>query len=63
MLIPFPPQMSRVAHQNHRARMGAVYLAQPGATRSLTVPMPQMKKAAVSRLACDLHFSYLKMKI
>lgn len=55
--------MSRVAHQNHRARMGAVYLAQPGATRSLTVPMPQMKKAAVSRLACDLHFSYGKMKI
>lgn len=49
------PQMSRAAHQNHRARMGAVYPAQPGVTRSLTVPMPQMRKAAVSPLACVLH--------
>lgn len=43
--------------------MGAVYPAQPGVTRSLTVPMPQMKKAAVSPLACDLHYSYFKTKM
>lgn len=48
--------MSRAAHQSHPARMGAAYPAQPGATRSLTVPTPRMKKAAVSPLGGDLHF-------
>lgn len=41
-------QISHVAHQNHLARTEIVYLSQLGATRSLTVPMPPMKKTAVS---------------
>lgn len=55
--------MSRAAHQSHRARTGAVYPAQPGVTRSLTVPMPRMKKAAVSPSACGLHRSYCGIKM
>lgn len=62
MLI-LSPQMSRAAHQSHRVRTGAVYPAQPGVTRSLTVPMPRMKKAAVSPSACGLHRSYCGIKM
>lgn len=51
-------QMSRAAHQSYRARMGAAYPAQPGVTRSLTAPMPQMKRTAVRPYAFSLHCSW-----